>query len=132
MPPVVYESDWWSISLPEGWQGRSDQDCATFTADPEVGVLQISAARKESSPVTDEDLKDFAGVRTTSQVRLDPATAGAFSGFTARGYESRRCFREWWLRSGHLMIYATYNVDIEHESDERGVVAEVISTLRAS
>jgi hypothetical protein len=126
-----YESTWWTVELPSGWQGSADGTCSTFTDTPEHGVLQISAANKDSGVVTDDDLKEFASERVASNIPLDPAVAGAFSGFTARYQKERQWWQEWWLRSGQLMIYVTYNISLGRERAEQRAVTSILSSLKA-
>jgi hypothetical protein len=85
-----YESVWWSVDLPPGWYGYADDRCSTFKANPEIGVLQISAARKSGDPVTEDELKEFALERIDAHIPLQSVTFGDFSGFTAT-YERETC-----------------------------------------
>ena len=126
---MIYESEWWSIELPPHWSGYPDAGCSTFRAEPPLGVLQISAARKERTVVTDEDLREYTDERIASGVRPERASFDAFSGFTASQRKDGLFWQEWWLRSGKLLVYATYNVDQEYAAAELVGVSSILSSL---
>jgi hypothetical protein len=110
---ALYRSAWWSLELPAGWTGREDEDCHTFEGEGCVGALQISAHRKDSEPVSDDDLREFAG-----DIPLHELTLGAFSGFRTRFSADDVFWMKWWLRSGTTMLHVTYNCALE-ERDEK-------------
>lgn len=98
-----------------------------------VGAFQISSARKEGSPITDADLGEFATNRIPEGVRLVEVAYGSFSGFTACVQKDEVVWREWWLRAGRLMVYATYNVTadrVETAAKERTDVENMLAALR--
>lgn len=126
---MIFASAWWSVELPQQWSGHPDGQCAAFRADPPLGVLQISAARKDAGPVTDQDLTEFAEERIAPEVPLDGVRFGAFSGVTAKYRKDGLLWQEWWLRSGPLMVYVTYNVVQEHEASEQDAIASILASL---
>jgi hypothetical protein len=127
---MTYRSTWWSVELPPTWRGDPDGDCSTFRADATLGVLQISAARKDKGIVIDDDLKEFAYERVAPDVRLEKVTFGAFCGFTARYAENGLSWQEWWLRLETVTVYVTYNVVLGNEAAEQDAVTEILTSLR--
>jgi len=126
---MIYRSKWWSVDLPPNWSGHPDDACSTFRAEPSLGVLQISAARKDTDPVSEDDLREFAADRIAQGASIQRASFATFSGFTASRRKNGLLWDEWWLRSGQLMVYATYNVDQKDSAAERGVVSRILSSL---
>jgi len=127
---MIYKSAWWSVELPPNWRGYPDADCTTFRAHMfDGGALQISAARKETGIVTDQDLQEFAHDRLVAGAAFDPVGFRECSGFTTRYRKNGFSWQEWWLKSEQLMIYATYNVAPEKEHVEQGDVASILSSL---
>jgi len=126
---MAYRSEWWSVDLPPDWFGYPDVGCSTFRAKPPLGVLQISAANKADALITDRDLQDFAVARLGPGVRRQECSLGSFSGFNTEYRKDGLFWQEWWLRSGHLMIYIAYNVNQEHETAEQVAVARILSSL---
>ncbi len=94
------------------------------------GALQISSARKDASAVTDEDLKEFASERVPSAVQLQGVSIGDFLGFAARYKREDRVWQEWWLRSGKVMVYVTYNVEEGQDTIAQEALSNILSTLR--
>ena len=126
----TFDGAWWSVTLPLGWDGRPDKECATFQRNPPLGVLQISSARKDIGPVTAEDLREFAEERVASGVQLLEVSHGPFSGFSAEHSKEGRFWREWWLRSGQLTVYVTYNVAQGNARIEKDEVERIIESLK--
>ena len=126
----TFESSWWSVELPPKWYGNSEEQCARFQTDPPIGILQISAAKKDADTVTDEDLREFALQRLSAAATLEDVCFRSFSGFTAKYDKSRISWQEWWLKSGNLMLYATYNVRCGMESAELRAITAILNSLR--
>lgn len=127
---MSYASVWWSVDLPPDWQGYSDGPCSTFESKSNKGTLQISAARKEGESVMDEDLRSFALERIPADVPLHPTQCGSFSGLTASYQKEGRSWREWWLKSDRLMVYATYNSGLDDSSTQEQVL-RILGSLKA-
>jgi hypothetical protein len=126
-----YESRWWSVDLPPGWTASTGGECATFRATPPLGVLQISSARKNSASIQDDDLKEFANERLDRDVQLSVVAFGPFSGFTSEREEKSLFWKEWWLRSGQVMLYVTYNVRSKYKRSEMDAVEAILRNARA-
>ena len=127
---TTYESLWWSVELPPGWTAFTEGECTTLRATPPLGALQISSARKASGPIEESDLKEFAKERVGNHSPLSPAAYGAFSGFTAVHTDDRLFWKEWWLRSGHLMLYVTYNVAKEYRNAETAYAEAILRSAK--
>jgi hypothetical protein len=128
---MVFKSAWWSVELPNGWSGHSEENCVTFRATPPLGALRISAARKETGFVTDRDLKEFSDDRVTSEMEQEGVLFGVFSGNSVKYRKDGFFWQEWWLRSKHLMLYVTYNVVERFETSERDSIEAILNSLVA-
>lgn len=127
---IKFCSNWWSVHLPTKWQTKEDKECVTLLGDHFQSALQISSARKESSVVTDEDIKDFANGRISDTVTFHRVDFGFFCGFYSERIEAGIFWREWWLRSEKLLIFASYNVDEQFKASETAIVDGIIKSLR--
>jgi hypothetical protein len=128
-----FDGIWWSVEVPPGWRALRDAQCATFHRTPSIGAFQISSARKEAAPITNDDLKAFAINRIPEGAQLLRITYGQFSGFTASFRKDGSMWREWWLGAGKLMVYATYNVvadRLDAAVKEQGDVESILATLK--
>jgi hypothetical protein len=126
---TVFNSRWWSIELPLGWQAVEDADCVTLSRNNCSSAFQISAARKGDQPVTDEDLSDFAAQRVGGKTPLRKMDTDRFTGFYAEHIEDGIFWREWWLRAGNLMVYCSYNVEEKLKESESVLVDNIVESL---
>jgi hypothetical protein len=100
-----YKSAWWSIELSETWQADEEEDCVTFTAENEVGALQISAYRHDSKDLTYDDLFDFAEDELVEGVELQNISCGEFTGIGISYLVDNAYWRKWWLWEDSLLLY---------------------------
>jgi hypothetical protein len=120
---VRYDSTDWSLEVPDGWSGQEDEDCATFCQPKGVGAFQVSSYRKDE-PVTDDDLREFAG-----DIQLVPVSFERLTGFCSRFAADGTFWAKWWLRAGQQMIHATYNCPLADRSREDAEVSAMIQSL---
>lgn len=118
-----YESIDWSLEVPEGWGHESGENCTGFMHPRGVGAFQVSSYRK-NEPVTDADLREFAG-----EIPLVAVSIGWLSGFRTRFNEDNRFWTKWWLRSGCQMMYVTYNCSLADRGQEDAEVNSIIESL---
>jgi hypothetical protein len=123
--------DSWSLVVPDGWRASHDEECATLLAPREVGVLQISAAFKDSV-VLDSDLRDFAVEHLDAGAKPRPTDAGDFVGFEIAFCDDERYWRHWYLRSGAQMLFVTYNCGLECRGVDDGPIGAALSSLLTS
>lgn len=116
--------------MPAEWKGVPEEKCATFSRTPPLGALQISSARKEAEPVTDQDLLEFAVNRLPREAPIHPVRLGPFIGFSKNYVKDNSYWREWWLRCDRLMVYVTYNVAKEYKAVEDLDIDLILDSLR--
>lgn len=121
----------WSIQPPSGWAAWHEEECATMTAEPEVGALQISAALKESD-VSHQDLLDFASDHIDAGARPVEVATGTFEGITFCYGDGESHWQSWYLRDGHQMLLVTYNCAAELRGAEDDVVIKALKTLSST
>lgn len=125
----VFVSAWWSAELPNGWRAVEEASCVTISRQPHLGVLQLSAATKPEGLVTEQDLRDFAEEHVVAGNLLVPVKYKTFSGFSIHYEKARFFWKEWWLSSGNLVIFATYNVEAGKEDIEKNDLESILSSL---
>lgn len=132
-----FTSTWWSIQVPDSWNSMENADCVSFVAIVPVGVLQISAVRKEDGHVTDEDIREFAAERLSEDrcsAALTDIDLKHVSGIHVSYTKDDVRWEEWWLRYGHTMVYATYNASLANHSQQEiqaeiGTVQTMVDSL---
>ncbi len=128
----TFKTSWWSVQIPKGWNAERDNVCATITANPEVGALQISAARNEEGPATDEDLLEFAEKHVKAGAKLKEVSLGKLTGFYLHYSDDEFYSREWWLRNSHTVVLVTYTTELEQRGQEDSVVDQILATLEVT
>lgn len=127
---MIYESAWWSLEYPDGWEADQDEYC-TSLYDPEgSGALQVSAARNDTRPVTDEDLMDHVSARVREGAEMSRSANSFMTGFTTTLAREHNVWQEWWLRSASLVVYVTYICPVEDLGREREAVNAIIESIR--
>jgi hypothetical protein len=127
---VEYKAEWWSIDMLPEWEVSEDAECDSFFASPQIGVLQVSAAKKPTGSVTLEDIAEFAYDSKTPREAIRPVSALHASGLYAEYEQAGHYWREWWLKGESVLVFVTYNVALAHKDSERAAVDALISSLR--
>ena len=128
MPEFITE--WWRCNIPDDWKSDDSEGCATFTSKNGFGALQISAFKKEDREVTDEDLRDFASDHVNAGANLSSVSFGDFIGlYVAYSVEDQEFWCEYWLRSGQVMIYVTYNCLLSEKENELSTIEDILDSL---
>jgi hypothetical protein len=128
--PGIYQSDWWSVQVPDGWFVQPENECIFFFAETRSEPLQINAARKEFGEVTAEDLRELSSDHIQDDTNAVSIIVGEFQRRTASWVSDEIYSRCWWLRSGRLLVYVTHNRSIDDECEEDVVVESIVSSLK--
>ena len=126
-----YKSSWWVVELPSDWSAEEDDNCVTLSAERGVGAFQISAYRRDSESVTDEDLNDFAEDELSVGIIPQDVSCGDFRGIAISYAADERFWRKLWLRSGSLLLYVTYNCGVKEQAVEIESVNRMLSSLKS-
>jgi hypothetical protein len=124
-----YKSAWWSVELPDAWEGASDEDCVTFTSERGVGALQISAYRRNGENVTSEDLLEFAEDDLAEVETPQNVSYNEFVGFEISCFSDENFWRKLWLRSSSLLLFVTYTCAAEERAVETKDVNQILESL---
>ena len=127
---TTFQTEWWSIEIPQGWTAVQHPECATFQADPPVGALQISGVRKLEGTVSNEELEGLPPESTLQGTKKEPVQYGPFDGFRVRFVKGKASWEMWWLRHRNLILYVTYNVDCSRRAKEIETVEKTLYSLR--
>jgi hypothetical protein len=109
--------------MPEGWTYQEAGQSVAFFNPDGVGAFHVSAYQKDV-PVTDSDLREFAG-----SARLSAASTGNATGFASKLVQGDKFWMKWWLRSANVMVHVTYNCDIENQGTEDGQIDHLVSSI---
>ena len=130
----IFQSEWWEVTLPSGWTGSEEEECADFSSESDdgVGSLQISAYRNaEALAVSDVDLEEMIAedvLETGAQ--LEPVELGDFTGFHFSYQADGEYWRTWILRCSRTMLYATYTCEPADQGQEDPPVQQILASLK--
>lgn len=125
-----FKSTWWSLQIPANWNAEADSVCTTFTSEPDLGSLQVSAARNEKGPATHNDLLDSAKEHIEAGAKIRETACGAFTGIYFHYSDEDFYHREWYLRCDNTVVFATYTCDLELKGKGDTVVDGILETLK--
>lgn len=125
----IYQSEWWSVSLPSGWKASADETCVTIVSPGETGAVQISAYRKDTE-VDEEDLHEFAAEDIPAGVPVADVQLAKLSGLHIHYCLDDTYWREWWLRAKCTLVYVTYNCSVRDQDIDKRDVDEMLNSLR--
>lgn len=125
-----FHATWWSIELPPNWNASEEGQCVSFSADPRIGILQVSATRKPSGEVSLEDIYEFAKGDGGENKSLLPCSLLYESGLFAEYETGRSIVSEWWLMSGPILVLVTYAVSTEIKDVESVEAQRIVASLK--
>jgi hypothetical protein len=126
---MIFESNWWTAVLPDRYRAEVNGDCVDIVGPQEIGVLQLSAYRRNNTKVTLDDLLEFASSEV-GQGELEKITSNEFRGYTHENADGEMYWRRWWIASDRTMIYATYQCSSKACNEERKFVDSIIRSLQ--
>jgi hypothetical protein len=119
----------WQVTLPDDWVAEQETESALLYHPDGPGTLQISALA-QSDTVTAADLRAIAAEHLDAGAQTDAVELGSFSGFSLSYAVADEFWREWYLRGGSTLLFATYNCDLDDEGKEDDIVELILGTLR--
>ena len=125
----TYQSKSWSIDLLKDWIIEEDEDVISIYKEDGVGALQISAYTKEGG-ITDEELKAISQDNVSEKEQLTHIQCGDFFGYYVEDQENGTFWRKWFLYRNGLVIFATYNSDLQYSVKEKIEVDRMINSLK--
>ena len=124
----TYESENWSINLPDDWEEEHDDEGVTLFNPDGCGALEISALEQEEA-IDDGFLEYMAAEHLESGAEPDEVEFGDFEGLEFSYGDDGNYWREWYLRADNLMLYITYNCPLQDEGRENDEVEAILETL---
>lgn len=123
------ETECWAVEIPDEWLAECEDDVVTITDCDNVGALDITTVHKEAGVIELDDLYEFAQELINEGGEPAKITVANVDGIYFDYQEDDVAWREWYLRRGSILFYATYNVDIENVGMDDVVVDEILSTV---
>lgn len=124
-----FESSYWQVSLPEKWVGEITDGCADLYEEDGFGTLSISESLQDVE-VSDDDLLAIASEHLEKGADPLEVEHGDFDGFVLCYEVENESWCEWYLKSGPLLLFITYDCSIEDEGKEDDTVETILDSLR--
>ena len=126
-----YDQGFWSVDFPEEWNIQTEDDApVAFYEDDTDWAIQISYYLKESEAVNNSDLQKFIGdlekPGCMKKTIITPHAQGLLVEFTD---EENILQRHILIRSGHIMLYITYNADMDGQQLNEGIFHQFIESI---
>lgn len=125
----MFSDHLWQVNLPDDWVGEMEGESALLYHPDGPGTLQISAVAHNDA-ITAADLRIIAAEHLDAGAQADAVELGTFSGISLSYGVDEEYWREWYLRCGSTLLFATYNCDIDDEGKEDEIVELILGTLR--
>ena len=119
----------WQVSLPDGWVAEQESESTLLYHPDGPGTLQVSAL-PQNDTVTAVDLRVIATEHLDAGAQTEDVELGTFTGFSLSYSVDEEYWREWYLRCGSTLLFATYNCDLDDEDKEDDIVELILGTLR--
>ena len=123
------QTNWWSAEFPEEWQAEENDGIVTLTDPDNIGALDITALIKEAGQVAEAELDELARENFPSDVDSTAVTVGELSGQYVEYEEDDDAWREWILVLDGVLLYATYNCDVDDRGIDDAVVDQILTTI---
>ena len=125
----TYQSNSWSISLPDAWDEEHDDEGVTLFDPQGTGALEITAVEQEDV-VDDGFLEYMAAEHLEAGAEPEEVELGDFEGLELSYGDETNYWREWYLRADKLMLYITYHCPLADEGREDDEVDMILGTLQ--
>lgn len=125
----TFQSENWSINLPDDWEEEHDDEGVTLFNPFGKGALEISAVERDE-PVDDGFLEYMAAEHLEAGAEPEEVEFGDFEGLELSYADAANYWREWYLRADNLMLYITYHCPLVDEGGEDDEVDAILETLQ--
>lgn len=125
----TFADEHWSLSIPNEWAAERYPECVSLHQPEGIGELQISASRQQRD-VTIADLRAFAAEHLDAGAITHSVKLGDFDGLTLSYGVEDEYWCEWYLKSGSILLFATYSCAADDEGKEDDVIEAILETLR--
>lgn len=118
----------WEMMLPDDWEYEEEDESVVLFHPEGPGVLQISAGKYQDQ-VSEQDLAEMAHEHLEAGAIPQNVELGDFDGMEINYSDDEQYWREWYLGCDNVMLFITYNCNIEDEEQEDVIIDAILETL---
>ena len=126
----IYTTENWKLELAENWEGELDEDIHLLYHPDGVGCIQISGYLKEDNKITRNEIIELTDLDKEEQAYLKEYETGNFHGVQFVYSEGDIFWRKYWLANDNLLLFITYNCELNDKEIEVKVIKEMLKTLK--
>ena len=127
----TFQSPLWQISVPRPWRAEDCEHCVEITQPEGAGALHISGALKQDGDVLDDETRAQLQQDCPTDTEFERVRFGDFSGYGGDyvDWSESAYWKKWFLRSGRVLLFITYNCKRGDEELEMAQVGQILSSL---
>jgi hypothetical protein len=125
----ILETDQWCLLLPPEWQAEQEDGLVLITDVDQIGEITISTLCKAEGAISATEIAEMASTESPEITQWRAATVGAFNGVEGDFIEAQTAVREWYVAAGQVLLYITYDCEIDNRGMDDAAVDELLNTL---
>lgn len=125
----VFNSNGWSMELPEEWQQETDNNLYTFYHPNGVGALQVRRLTNNGA-VTESDLEELASEHIDAGAIIKPIESSSVMGMALAFGLDNEFWQYWYIGIGNTVLLITYNCDEQDKDKEIKTVKDIVSSIK--
>ena len=119
------------MQLAQGWDFELEDGCVCVAKPDGAGVLLISHAEKDETPVARTELSQLASAELPGEADVGDCRMGDFEGLHATYVADGDRWQRFYLGFGRLLLLISYTVPLGQDGVEDDEVIGMLRTLRA-
>jgi hypothetical protein len=128
----MFLSSLWQVSVPRPWKVTQFEECVEISQPESTGALHISGARKQVRNVLDNETRAQLQKGCPDATEIQPVHFGDFVGYGTDHVDQNdgAYWKKWFVASGQVMLFITYNCKPGDEDLELSQVCNILSSLK--
>ncbi len=122
------QADFWQLTIPESWIVETEDEMTSMYGPTGKGTLVISAV-VEDEPIGDDYIEDLVVEHLDAGAELHHEVFGPFTGVGCCFEADEEYWCEWYLCLENMMLFITYNCDLDSEGEEDDLIESILDSL---
>jgi len=122
------QSDFWQLTIPESWDVETEDEMTSMYDPDGAGTLVVSSVVEDES-ISDEYIEDLVTEHLDAGAELHHEIFGPFTGVGCCFETDENYWCEWYLCLDNMLLFITYNCDLEYEGEEDDLIESILDSL---
>ena len=128
----IVETDHWCLLLSGEWSAESEDGTVCIRDADDVDEIRISTLLQSADALLVGSTKEFAARESPDVTHWCEIKLGSFLGVMGQFIDQDAAVREWYVKSGKLLLYISHVCHIKDVGLDDAAVDELLETLVAS